>query len=526
MVAEVLGRTDCHSLPSLAVLHAAHAQLSTRRAGLQAVYDDWDTQPVFHEPCMGGPQHRYHPSGLPAAHAAAYQGLDALLALPPFLLRGLQLNYMRTVHHCNWHEIHSEALRCGDDAYASILIDASQLGAGDYLRALPSCPATSINSTELRVRLLRQLRLPLRPRSGHGPYGDDLVNANGHSHRHTEVLNVAEQVASRAHGVASVYREPSDHEDVSPGYKPDLLVLGGAPGGGNELVDAKVGSTIVKDISKPRLRLAAQVAFAEIGPRFILKVKGLDQVGQPSEPAFNKFTGVGYRPAVSTCDYAGALDNGQTVTVLAHNTFGGLTPESARWWRRKCREVGNRISDTEAQLSPTAVSFRAYFMQRHSCSVTKAVSQQILRGLRADERGRSHTRRPHHARTTAAQCAPRAAAAATAPPAASPRFTTAAVAATIVASAAIGIAPYQFQQLPQTVRASHPAPHAPRHTLSSPLQGRSAADASTSDCSVPSLGRCAPEHSTPLRAQAQAPAHLMNDCTFNLGGSGDPVMVR
>ena len=107
----------------------------------------------------------------------------------------------------------------GDDAFASVLVDASQSGAGDYLRALPSCPSTTINSDAFWVCLLRQLCLPLRPRSHTDPYGNDLVNKNGHSVRHTEVLNVKEQVAVRAYGQASVYREPTDHEDISPGTR-------------------------------------------------------------------------------------------------------------------------------------------------------------------------------------------------------------------------------------------------------------------------------------------------------------------
>lgn len=179
---------------------------------------------LYHEPCMGGPQHRYHPGRLPPPHAAAYQSVGATCSLPPFLLRDLQLNYQRTVHHRNWVGLHDDdALRVGDDAFASVLVDVSQPGAGDYPRALPSCPVTTINtnSDAFRFRLLRQLR----PRSHTDPYGDDLVNKNGHSVRHTEVLNAEEQIAVRAYGRASVYREPTDHEYTPPGNRPDLLIM-------------------------------------------------------------------------------------------------------------------------------------------------------------------------------------------------------------------------------------------------------------------------------------------------------------
>ena len=95
--------------------------------------------------------------------------------------------------------------------------------------------------------------------------------------RHTEVLNVEEQIAVRAYGRASVYREPTDHDDISPGMRPDLLIIGGAVHGGHAVA---VGSTFIAEGDhQPRLRLAAQVASAEIGPRFVRAVRGLDQVG-------------------------------------------------------------------------------------------------------------------------------------------------------------------------------------------------------------------------------------------------------
>ena len=62
-----------------------------------------------------------------------------------------------------------------------------QPGANDWVRAVPHDPATSIQSEALRIRLLRQLRLPLPqlPSTTEDPYGDALPNANGCTFRHS-----------------------------------------------------------------------------------------------------------------------------------------------------------------------------------------------------------------------------------------------------------------------------------------------------------------------------------------------------
>ena len=96
--------------------------------------------------------------------------------------------------------------------------------------------------------------------------------------------------------------------------------------------------------------------------------------------------------------------------------------ETCRWWRRMGRMVGNRITEAEARLSPTAVSFFACFSQRHSCAIVRAVSQQIRRGLRADESTRA--RQPRQPGACAVGTAP--AALPVAATAAAPAFTPAA----------------------------------------------------------------------------------------------------
>ena len=123
-------------------------------------WDKWDATPVYHEPVLGGPQYHYHPPSLPPAHASAFQPLGTALTLPPHLLRSFQHTYMRAIHHLhNWLSLILTAIDQNDHTYAANLIDVSQPGSGDFLRAVPSDTATTILSIHFSRRLLRQLRL-------------------------------------------------------------------------------------------------------------------------------------------------------------------------------------------------------------------------------------------------------------------------------------------------------------------------------------------------------------------------------
>ena len=149
------------SLPSLRALNSARLTLFTMRDDVQGRWDEWDATPVYHEPVLGGPQYRYHPISLPPAHASAFQPLSDALTLPPLLLRSFQHTYMRAVHHHNWLSLMHTATNQNNNAYAANLIDVSQPGACDFLRAVPSDTTTTISSIHFSHRLLRQLRLPL-----------------------------------------------------------------------------------------------------------------------------------------------------------------------------------------------------------------------------------------------------------------------------------------------------------------------------------------------------------------------------
>ena len=370
-----------------AIIAALHG-LAAMRASVAAAWQVWDSTPVVHEPYMGGALTPYHPTGLPHAHDHAFQPLPSLLALPPVLRRGLQGRLTRPVHHANWHTLADTAAQQGDDRYRSILVDASQPGAGDYLRAIPSSPATTINTDLLTIRLLRQLRLPIPAFAELDPgdrYGDAHAGDWGCTERHTHALNVCTTLAERAHGKAAVFREPTEYHDISPAYKPDIYTLDGSPDGSDEVADVKVGATIVQDTEKePGGMRYAQAAFARIFPRFARAARGLAApVGAVGQRRYDPRTGEGYMPAHTNIHYAGALNLGATVVILCFNVFGGRSPEADRWFRRQTRTCGNRLDDDEASLSPSARNLRTFLSQRLSVSIARATAAQIRRGVRA-----------------------------------------------------------------------------------------------------------------------------------------------
>ena len=242
----------------------------------------------------------------------------------------------------------------------------------------------------------------------HDPYAGDW----GNSERHTHALNACETLAVRAHGPTVALREPSDYHDISPAYRPDLYVFGGSAGGEDEVSDVKVGATLVKSNSS-RDVFYAKAAFARIVPRFADKVRGTPQVGRPGQSTYDYDTGLGYRAATTKCDYAGALNLGAKVSVLCFNIFGGRSPETCAWFRRKLRMCGNRLSDDDASLSPTARNLGTFVAQRASVAIAKANAAQIRRGIRSLRSGQPNRRhRTHCPRSTAPTTASDASAAA------------------------------------------------------------------------------------------------------------------
>ena len=180
---------------------------------------------------------------------------------------------------------------------------------------------------------------------------------------------------------------------------PDLLTLQGGDSGQHRVDDVKVGSSYgaaVKDGApnfEKRRWCASRVAFSQIGPRFIKKCRGFEQVGEPGDGRFNYLTGHGYRKATTRVDYAGALNKGIEVGVLTFNPFGGRSPEADAWWRKAIRHTGTHLTQAEAGVSVTARNFAAFHAQHLSCGISREVSAQIQRGLMAELTGTIHSKR-------------------------------------------------------------------------------------------------------------------------------------
>ena len=73
----------------------------------------------------------------------------------------------------------------GSDVEPSACAD----GAGDWLRATPTAPCTTIPTADFRIALQRRLRLPITGGTDEDPYGDGAQNKGEHSIRHNRVLD-------------------------------------------------------------------------------------------------------------------------------------------------------------------------------------------------------------------------------------------------------------------------------------------------------------------------------------------------
>ena len=114
---------------------------------------------------------------------------------------------------------------------------------------------------------------------------------------------------------------------------------------------------------------------------------GQPQRGAPGQPAYDRATGLGYKPAGTRVgDYSAAVARGTSVVARVHNTFGGRTPAASRRLRRLARRTGNRISPEEAALSSTARRFQAYYSQRLSVAAVRSCAFLIRRHHRSARR--------------------------------------------------------------------------------------------------------------------------------------------
>lgn len=81
--------------------------------------------------------------------------------------------------------------------------------------------------------------------------------------------------------------------------------------------------------------------------------------------------------------------------ALCFNIFGGRSPETCAWFKRKLRLCGNNLSEDDASLSPAARTLGTFTSQRVSIAIAKANSAQIRRGIRTLRSDSLPTRRRH-----------------------------------------------------------------------------------------------------------------------------------
>ena len=158
-----------------------------------------------------------------------------------------------------------------DHRATTVFVCASQPHAGDFLRAIPTDPSTTISSAQLLVLLQRRLALPLHPvpTPPHDPYGDSLQNEGCHTFRHDLVKERWYDAFTDTFGASLSDLDPRDgsHESYSPGYRPDLVAFYQADDQKHLVCDVKVVSPFTKGLSQQDRARTAAVAFANTEER-------------------------------------------------------------------------------------------------------------------------------------------------------------------------------------------------------------------------------------------------------------------
>ena len=156
--------------------------------------------------------------------------------------------------------------------------------AGDFLNAIPTCDATSMDTELYQCALQRRLGLPLFPAppavDRHGKpidrFGDSMQNEGCHTHRHDQVKYCWYDAMTATYGSQYTICDPTDgsDQDYSPTYTPDIGVLYHSNDGKHLLGDVKVVSPFVTSFESVEAKArAAVVGFANTGEHLKEKVK-------------------------------------------------------------------------------------------------------------------------------------------------------------------------------------------------------------------------------------------------------------
>ena len=213
--------------------------------------------------------------------------------------------------------------------------------------------------------------------------GDTFAHNANHSTAHKWLVVAWSDAEAAADPSATVYRgdKSKGHEPysfVSASYVPDVIKLtggdSGAPSASDDdrpsILEIKHYSPIVRDSRSgagPTTLNGGSYAFGNTEEQLKWKVLGTRQRGVPQQGAFNHTTGSGFVPAHDG-DYVDAIKNRKaTVKLLAHETFGGMSPFASRHLRRLGRAAEESGCDpTDYSRSYTARSFVPYYAQRLS----------------------------------------------------------------------------------------------------------------------------------------------------------------
>ena len=264
--------------------------------------------------------------------------------------------------------------------------------AGDFLNAVPMRKPVRVPTWAMRIAVWRRLGLPLHApadgrRGRHNElmdnYGDVACNDGelGNAARHTELVSLLYDIMRSVFG-ANVDKEPSDHADYSPGYRPDLVAFADAL---CRAAEAWVGDVKLIDPFSSNGACVGYaggyVSFGNTQPATTEKCLGLKARGAPTDRAFSPATGLG-RVEAKDGDYSPALALGTVVEVLLFETMGGFGPGVERLLHCLADAVENRLSPEQYDLTTwSARNWMAYQSQRLSVRLHTAVAHQIRREM-------------------------------------------------------------------------------------------------------------------------------------------------
>jgi hypothetical protein len=365
------------SSPTLDQLRASHAALLATHARIVADYATLDARPVSYD-ILGNRLLRFHPEdGLPESNdlpslSDITEGAGKDDENPPCKQAQRKFSFIR--HHDRWGALKRDLSANGDTRELVRFVSVSQAFAGGAFNCVPSHWDFKIPSDELLVMCQRRLGLELSCLANIAggasvvlgdrevdALGDTFLSYHNHSKRHNEVALVLSRAAKQALS-RRVLVDTIQHEVISPGARPDVIVLRGAADGKHDLLlEVKVPCPISSNPDSTGEE-GTYAAFANTAPDLKRHTFGCDSIG-------------GRKPV--TAHYAGAINKGQTVELCIFETFGGFEKGVVNLlnnWAARAR--GKTPEGEEPPWS--ARNFVPYWSQILSAKVQRGAAKEIL----------------------------------------------------------------------------------------------------------------------------------------------------